>query len=148
MSGVSRWQRQLPILADEILSEAVVLLLLYQTKAGRLIDASGGDQHVVRPQRNFAIAGSPGEAGSGAVVEVGCARRQSPKDHSFILTISAHFPVIKARPGSVTSNNCPANGPDVHRILKTGNAEISKADGLAAPASPMPMFSHEGAATR
>ena len=65
MSGVSRgprWQRQFPILADEILPEAVVLLLLYQTKAGRLIDAAGGDQHVVRPQRNFAIAGSPSEA--------------------------------------------------------------------------------------
>jgi hypothetical protein len=44
------------------LPEAVVLFLVNQTKAGRLIDAAGGDQHVVRPQRDLAITGSPREA--------------------------------------------------------------------------------------
>ena len=37
-------------------------LLFNQTKAGRLIDAAGGDQHVVRPRRDLVIGGSPGEA--------------------------------------------------------------------------------------
>ena len=48
--------------------------------------------------------------------------------------------MIKARPGSVTSNSCPARGPDVHQIVKTGNPLISKAGGLILPASATPMF--------
>jgi len=49
-------------LPDEILSEAVVRLLLNQTKAGRLIDAAGGDQHVVRPQRDSCDSRRAGQA--------------------------------------------------------------------------------------
>jgi hypothetical protein len=57
-----RHQRQFPILADEIAPEAVVRFLANQMKAGRLVDAAGGHQHVVRPQRDLAVARPAGKA--------------------------------------------------------------------------------------
>src|SRR5262245_48935289 len=54
--------------------------------------------------------------------------------------MSAHWPVIIARPGSVTTKVLPASGPLVHRRVKTGNPEISRAGGLLAPALATPMF--------
>src|SRR5262249_8536290 len=56
------------------------------------------------------------------------------------LPMSAHWPVIIARPGSVTTKVLPAADPLVHRRVKTGNPEISRAGGLLAPALAMPIF--------
>ena len=41
------------------MAEAVVLLLRDQAEAGLLVDVPRGDQHVVGPQRERAIAGEP-----------------------------------------------------------------------------------------
>src|SRR5262249_10654672 len=57
----TKLQVQLPILHNEIMPEAVVLLLLNEAEAGRLIDAARGDEHVIGPQRERAVAGEPRE---------------------------------------------------------------------------------------
>src|SRR3984893_8015602 len=57
-----RHQRQFPVLADEIAPEAVVRLLANKMKARRLVDGAGGDQHVVRPKRDLAVARPTGKA--------------------------------------------------------------------------------------
>ena len=62
------------------------------------------------------------------------------------LPISAHFPVIRARAGSVTSKVFPASSPEVHQIVKIGKPPMSKASGLFALASAMPIFN--GALTK
>jgi hypothetical protein len=59
--------------------------------------------------------------------------------------MSAHFPVIKARPRSVTRKVCPDKMPCVHVKVKTGNPEMSRAGGVLEPVSATPMF--RGAAT-
>src|SRR4029077_17977512 len=54
-------QRQFPKLADQVLTKASVRLLLDQAEAGGFVDAAGGYQHVVGPQRQFAVAGAAGK---------------------------------------------------------------------------------------
>src|SRR4051794_6665640 len=49
-------QIPLPGLADQIDTEAVVLLFLHELEACALIDATRGDQDALRPQRHLAVA--------------------------------------------------------------------------------------------
>ena len=51
----SESQLPLPGLADQIVAKAVVRLLMYEAKAGFLIDAAGGQQHTVGPQGNCLV---------------------------------------------------------------------------------------------
>src|SRR5713101_506663 len=55
-------QRQFPVLADEVAPKAVMRLLANQMKAGRAVNTAGGDQHIVRPQCDLAVAGPAGKA--------------------------------------------------------------------------------------
>src|ERR1700751_4991238 len=57
-----RRQRQFPILSHQISAEAVVRLFTNQGKPGSLVNATGGDQDIIRPQCEPAIAGSAREA--------------------------------------------------------------------------------------
>src|SRR5262245_29466715 len=45
-----------PELPDEVVPKAVVALFLHQREARSLVDAARGDEHVVRPQHDPAIA--------------------------------------------------------------------------------------------
>src|SRR5205085_1072800 len=53
---------QLPRLADKVVTEAVVRLLLDQVEACPFVDVSGGLQHVGGPERDLAIAHLASEA--------------------------------------------------------------------------------------
>src|SRR5260370_66996 len=48
--------------ADGVVAEAPVRLLVDQAEAGGLVDAPGGAQHAVGPQRELPVAGVPREA--------------------------------------------------------------------------------------
>src|SRR5579883_608258 len=56
MLATSARQRQLPRLADQILAEGVVALLLHQMESGGLIDAPRGDENVVGPEAKRAVS--------------------------------------------------------------------------------------------
>src|SRR5262245_62941775 len=49
-------QLQLPRLSDELFPESIVALLLDELKARALIDAAGGGEHALGPQRDLAVA--------------------------------------------------------------------------------------------
>src|SRR5262245_53906927 len=49
-------QLQLPRLADEPFPEGIVALLLDELKAHPLIDAAGGGEHALGPERDLAVA--------------------------------------------------------------------------------------------
>src|SRR5882724_11549146 len=55
-------QRQFLELPDEVPPEAGVRLFAHQANASRLIDAAGGDQHVVGPEADLAVVPLAGEA--------------------------------------------------------------------------------------
>src|SRR5437879_7813544 len=57
-----RSQVEIPGLSHQVVPEAVVRLLVHEAKARLFVDASGGMQHVVGPQREPAVAGLAGEA--------------------------------------------------------------------------------------
>src|ERR1700730_14838666 len=57
-----RPQRQFPILPDQITAKAVMRLLTHEVKTVRLVNPTRGDQHVVCPQGQVAIARSAGKA--------------------------------------------------------------------------------------
>jgi hypothetical protein len=57
-------QRQLPVLTDQVVTEAVVSFLVDQPEAGRLVDPPGRHQDVVRPQDDRVIAGLRRERGA------------------------------------------------------------------------------------
>src|SRR5215211_7387624 len=54
-------QLQLPVLADEVLAEAVMLFFLYHLEPFLLVDAPGGVEHAVGPERELFVAAAPGE---------------------------------------------------------------------------------------
>src|SRR6185503_18084929 len=55
-------QVERPRLADEVVAEAVVGILVHQHEPGGLVDAPSRDQDVVGPQNDPEIARPPGEA--------------------------------------------------------------------------------------
>src|SRR5690606_16854561 len=57
-------QLQLPRLADEIMTETVMRLCVYQPVSLLLIDVPGGDQDAVRPQGDLAVADLAREPGA------------------------------------------------------------------------------------
>src|SRR5881397_1256872 len=57
-----RSQVQIPGLPHQVVTEAVMRLFVHQAEAGLFVDAPGGMQHVVCPQRELAVADLAGEA--------------------------------------------------------------------------------------
>ena len=57
-----RAQRQFPVLPDQFAAKTVMWLLAHQMKTGGLVNPPRGDQHVVCPQGELAIARSAGKA--------------------------------------------------------------------------------------
>ncbi len=55
-------QHKPPVLADEVLAEAVVGLLVGELEAGALVDRPGGHQYVVGPEHDRLAAGAAREA--------------------------------------------------------------------------------------
>ena len=78
---------------------------------------------------------------SGAVVKIRRAGRRPRKIGPLVLPMSAHSPLIRARPGSVTLKAFPRSGlfGSVHVTAKTGWPETSS--GAAGLASVMPISS-------
>ncbi len=54
-------QLEAPVLAHEVVTEAVVPLLLHEDEPGPLVDAPRGDQDVVGPQHHLGVPGGAGE---------------------------------------------------------------------------------------
>src|SRR5262245_63430650 len=55
-SGLLLAELQLPRLADELFSEGVVRLVLDELEAHALVDAAGGGEHPLGPERDLAVA--------------------------------------------------------------------------------------------
>jgi hypothetical protein len=55
-------QHQLPGLTYQIMPKAMVRLLIDELEAHRFVDAAGGVQHVIRPQRDLSVADPSCEA--------------------------------------------------------------------------------------
>src|SRR6266511_5078074 len=47
---------EIPVLADQLLAELIVLPAADQLEAGLLVDVAGGDEHAVGPERDLAVA--------------------------------------------------------------------------------------------
>src|SRR3989442_225426 len=60
--ALRRSQLQIPGLSHQVVPEAVMRLLVHEAEAGLFVDAPGGMQHVVGPQREPAVAALAGEA--------------------------------------------------------------------------------------
>ena len=54
-------QRQPPVLADQVVAEAVMRVRADQLEPGPLVDSAGGMEHIVGPQHDVPVPGSPGE---------------------------------------------------------------------------------------
>src|SRR5580693_2297095 len=50
-----------PVLADQVLAEAVVAVLVVQGEAGSLVNAPGVDEDIVGPQGDVGVPGLAGE---------------------------------------------------------------------------------------
>lgn len=50
-----------PVLTDEVVAEAVVTRFVDQFEPGGLVDAPGGSQYIIGPQRDMPVAGGAGE---------------------------------------------------------------------------------------